>query len=103
MLLTLTTTHAPATDLGYLLRKNPARPQAFELAFGTARVFYPEAADDRCTATLLLEIDPVGLVRGRRGGPAGNDFALEHYVNHRPYVASPFTRSAIPRGFAPAL
>ena len=29
MLLTLTTTHAPATDLGYLLHKNPARAQSF--------------------------------------------------------------------------
>jgi hypothetical protein len=44
MLLTLTTTHNPATDLGYLLRKNPVRPQSFDLTFGKAHVFYPEAA-----------------------------------------------------------
>src|SRR6478672_11627459 len=94
MLLTLTTTHAPATDLGYLLHKNPARPQSFDLSFGRAHVFYPEASPDRCTAALLLEIDPVGLVRGRQG-PPGEGRALEHYVNDRPYVASSFLSVAI--------
>lgn len=64
MLLTITTTHRPATDLGYLLRKNPARVQSFELSYGQAHVFYPEASEDRCTAALMLEIDPIGLVRG---------------------------------------
>lgn len=82
MLLTISTTHSPATDLGYLLHKNPARPQRFELAFGVVHVFYPQADDHRCTAALLLEIDPVGLVRNRRG-PAGERFALEQYVNDR--------------------
>ena len=67
MLLTLTTTHSPATDLGYLLHKNPARPQTFNLSVGQARVFYPEANASRCTAALMLDIDPVGLVRNRRG------------------------------------
>ena len=62
MLLTVSTTHAPATDLGFLLHKNPARMQAFDLAFGRAHVFYPEASESRCTAALLLEVDPVGLV-----------------------------------------
>ena len=70
MLLTLTTTHEPATDLGYLLHKNPGRMQTEELSFGKADVFYPEADQQRCTAAVLLEVDPVGLVRGRRG-PAG--------------------------------
>ena len=67
MLLTITTTHRPATDLGYLLHKNPARRRRFDLSFGQAHVFYPEATDERCTAALLLDVDPVGLVRGRRG------------------------------------
>ena len=70
MLLTLTTTHRPATDLGYLLAKNPARVQSVSLPFGRARVFYPEASEARCTAALVLEFDLVGLVRGRRG-PSG--------------------------------
>src|SRR5262245_5392130 len=102
MLLTLTTTHCPATDLGYLLAKNPARMQSFDLPFGRARVFYPEANESRCTAALLLEVDPVGLVRGRRG-PAGEGGALEQYVNDRPYVASSFLSVAMSRVFGTAL
>ena len=61
MLLTITTTHRPATDLGYLLYKHPARVQAFDLSFGQAHVFYPEAEENRCTAALLLDINPIGL------------------------------------------
>ncbi|HET6982167.1 MAG TPA: 3' terminal RNA ribose 2'-O-methyltransferase Hen1 [Myxococcaceae bacterium] len=102
MLLTLTTTHHPATDLGYLLAKNPARMQSFDLPFGRARVFYPEATEVRCTAALLLEVDPVGLVRGRRG-PAGEGGALDQYVNDRPYVASSFLSVAMSRVFGTAL
>src|SRR4051812_5226856 len=102
MLLTLTTTHRPATDLGYLLYKNPTKVQTFALTFGQAHVFYPEAADDRCTAALLLEVDPVGLVRNRRG-PSGEGFALEQYVNDRPYAASSFLSVAIAEIFGSAL
>jgi 3' terminal RNA ribose 2'-O-methyltransferase Hen1 len=102
MLLTITTTHQPATDLGYLLHKNPARVQSFELNHGQAHVFYPEASDERCTAALLLEIDPVGLVRSRRG-PGGETRTLEHYVNDRPYVASSFLSVAIAEVFGTAL
>ncbi|HEY1011379.1 MAG TPA: 3' terminal RNA ribose 2'-O-methyltransferase Hen1 [Herpetosiphonaceae bacterium] len=98
MLLTITTTHVPATDLGYLLHKNPERLQTFELNGGLAHVFYPEANPDRCTAALLLEIDPVGLVRGRQGAAA-----LEQYVNDRPYVASSFLSVAIREVFSSAL
>jgi hypothetical protein len=76
MLLTLTTTHCPATDLGYLLHKNPSRVQAFSLAFSQAHVFYPEVGPERCTAALLLEVDPVRLVR-RAGGPAEEGHALD--------------------------
>ena len=102
MLLTLTTTHQPATDLGHLLRKNPARPQSFELSFGKAHVFYPEAGQERCTAALLVEVDPVGLVRNRRG-PAGEGGALEQYVNDRPYAASSFLSVAMAEVFGTAL
>jgi 3' terminal RNA ribose 2'-O-methyltransferase Hen1 len=102
MLLTITTTHHPATDLGYLLHKNPVRTQSFDLSFGRAHVFYPEASDARCTAALLLEVDPVGLVRGRPG--AGGDGAtLQQYVNDRPYVASSFLSVAISQVFDSAL
>ncbi len=99
MLFTLTTTFQPATDLGYLLYKHPARVQQFDLAFGQAHVFYPEATAERCTAALLLDIDPVGLVR--RSGD--NTFALEQYVNDRPYVASSFLSVAIAQVYRTAL
>jgi 3' terminal RNA ribose 2'-O-methyltransferase Hen1 len=102
VLLTLTTTHNPATDLGFLLRKNPERPQAFDLSFGKAHVFYPEATAERCTAALLVEVDPVGLVRNRRG-PSGEGGALEQYVNDRPYAASSFLSVAIAEVFGSAL
>ena len=90
MLLTITTTYQPATDLGYLLHKHPARVQSFSLSFGQAHVFYPEASVERCTAALLLDVDPVALVRGRRSAAT-----LEQYVNDRPYVASSFLSVAI--------
>lgn len=102
MLLTITTTFSPATDLGYLLHKNPARLQSFALPFGQAHIFYPEAGQERCTAALLLEVDPVGLVRNHQG-PAGEGHALEQYVNDRPYVASSFLSVAIARVLGSAL
>src|ERR1041384_7961815 len=102
MLLTITSTRAPATDLGYLLHKNPARLHSFELSFGKAHLFYPEATHERCTAALLLDVDPVGLVRNRRG-PAGEGGTLDQYVNDRPYVESSFLSVAIARIFGTAL
>lgn len=92
MYLSITTTHKPATDLGYLLHKNPAKVQTFRHSFGVAHVFYPVATQTLCTAILLLDIDPIGLVR-RKG--AGNEFALAQYVNDRPYVASSFLSVAL--------
>ncbi len=102
MLLTITSTTSPATDLGYLLHKNPSHVHTTELAFGKAHVFYPEAEPDRCTAALLLEVDPIGLVRGRKG-PPGEGRTLEQYVNDRPYVASSFLSVAIAQVFGTAL
>jgi len=93
----------PATDLGYLLHKNPARVQAFEVSAGMAHVFYPEATPTRCTAALLLEVDPVGLVRGRRGPDGGEGFSLGQYVNDRPYAASSLLAVAMSRVFKTAM
>ncbi|MEK7866586.1 MAG: 3' terminal RNA ribose 2'-O-methyltransferase Hen1, partial [Planctomycetota bacterium] len=78
----------------------PARLQSFDLAFARAHVFYTEASESRCTAALLLEVDPVGLVRGRRREDA---FGLDQYVNDRPYVASSFLSVAIAHVFSNAL
>ena len=102
MLLTLTTTHTPATDLGYLLHKNPARAQSFDLSFGQAHVFYPEATEDRCTAALLLDVDPIALVRGQ-SARSGEGRTLAQYVNDRPYVASSFLSVAIAQVLGSAL
>jgi 3' terminal RNA ribose 2'-O-methyltransferase Hen1 len=101
MLLTISTTHRPATDLGYLLHKNPAAVRSVSLSFGEAHVFYPEAGDERCTAALLLEVDPVSLVRGAHAPREG--FALGQYVNDRPYVASSFMSVALAKLFGTAM
>lgn len=103
MLLTLTTTRTPADDLGYLLHKHPGRVQSFDVAVGQARVFYPEASETRCTAALLLDVDPVGLVRRRKGGPSGEGFALGQYVNDRPYAASSMLAVAMTKVFRTAM
>lgn len=102
MLLSLTTTHTPATDLGYLLHKHPDRAQTFALTFGQAHVFYPEANPDRCTAVLLVEVDPIALVRGKSRSRR-QDGLLEQYVNDRPYVASSLMSVAIAQVFGTAL
>lgn len=95
MLLTIRTTHVPATDLGHLLHKHPDRPQSFEMWYGAVHVFYPEVSETACTAALLLDVDPVKLVRG--GG------TIDQYVNDRPYVASSFLTVAISRVLGTAL
>src|SRR5262245_2027784 len=100
MLLSITTTHRPATDLGYLLHKNPARRQELELPFGRVHMFYAEATEARCTFALALEIDPVGLVRGAGGNNRG---LLDQYVNDRPYAVSSFLSVAIAKTLRTAL
>src|SRR6202162_503498 len=102
MLLTLTPTPQPAADLGYLLHKNPGRLQTAELSMGKAHVFYPEASPARCTAALLLEVDPVALVRNRKG-PGGDAGTLKQYVNDRPCVAPSFLSVAIAQIFGSAM
>ncbi|EFC86704.1 3' terminal RNA ribose 2'-O-methyltransferase Hen1 [Parafrankia sp. EUN1f] len=110
MFLTVSTTYQPATDLGFLLHKHPDRVHRFDTAAGPAHVFYPEATDARCTAALLLEVDPVGLVRGssrstgRRGqAGGGRDTAGAHYVDDRPYAASSLLAVAMAAVFSTAM
>ncbi|MFF7181067.1 3' terminal RNA ribose 2'-O-methyltransferase Hen1 [Streptomyces sp. NPDC008121] len=108
MFLTISTTgthERPATDLGFLLHKHPDHAQTFSTSHGTAHVLYPEASVERCTAALLLEVDPVALVRrgkgkGRGGAP---DSALAQYVNDRPYAASSLLAVALATVFKSAL
>ncbi|MFJ3901325.1 3' terminal RNA ribose 2'-O-methyltransferase Hen1 [Streptomyces sp. NPDC090025] len=108
MFLTISTTgtaERPATDLGFLLHKHPEKAQSFATAHGTAHVLYPEASAARCTAALLLDVDPMALVRrgkgkGRGGAP---DAALAQYVNDRPYAASSLLAVALAKVFKTAL
>jgi 3' terminal RNA ribose 2'-O-methyltransferase Hen1 len=106
MLVTITATRPPgaawpATDLGYLLAKNPASVQSFSHGFGRSRVFYPEAEEMRCTAALYLEIDPIGLIKSRNLDSA--DFSLSQYVNDRPYAATSLLAGAIGQVFRTAI
>lgn len=102
MLLTLSTTYRPATDLGFLLGRNTERCHTFPLPFGQAHVFYPEANEARCTAALLLEFDPVRFVRDTRNR-AYDAGTLSSFVNDRPYVASSLMSIAMARAFAPGM
>ncbi|MEO3745085.1 3' terminal RNA ribose 2'-O-methyltransferase Hen1 [Plantactinospora sp. B5E13] len=111
MLITVTTTHRPATDLGYLLVKHPDRAHSFSVPTGTAHVLFPEATVERCTAALLLDTDPAALTGTRnRGGRSGRGttgtpegFTLGQYVNDRPYAASSLLSSALSTVFRSAL
>nr|WP_217168067.1 3' terminal RNA ribose 2'-O-methyltransferase Hen1 [Sanguibacter keddieii] len=94
-------TFGDASDLGFVLHKHPARAQELDLPVGRAHVFYPEATAARCTVALLLEVDPVGLVRGKKLGK--DSFALGQYVNDRPYAASSLVAVALGRVFRSAL
>ncbi len=100
MILTITTTWQPATDLGFLLHKKPTRCLSYDFSFGKAHFFYPEASPERCTAALLLDVDPVGMVRGKSFRGPG---LLAQYVNDRPYVASSFLSVALAKVFGSAL
>lgn len=101
MLLTISTTHRPATDLGYLLHKSPERVHTVELPFGIARVFFTEASEERCTAALLVDVDPVNLVRKPKG--QSDSGPLVAYVNDRAYTTSSLLCTALTKSFGSAL
>lgn len=102
MLVTVTSTAPSASNLSHLLRKHPDRAQAFPLSVGTAHVFYPEVSDERCTVAMLLEVDPIGLVRDKRF--RGSDAAtLARYVNDRPYASSSMVAVALGQVFRTAM
>ncbi|NOX29851.1 MAG: 3' terminal RNA ribose 2'-O-methyltransferase Hen1 [Actinobacteria bacterium] len=100
MLVSITSTTPDATDLGYLLHKHPDRVRSVNVGFGKAHVFYPESGPERCTATLLVDVDPIALSRrGRRSAAQ----TLEPYVNDRPYVASSMLSVALGRVYGTAM
>lgn len=102
MLLNITTTHNPATDLGYLLHKHSDKFQSFDLSVGKVHIFYPEKSEEKTTISVLLDLDPISIVRGAK--KLGSDgFPLEQYVNDRPYVASSFMSAALSKAFSSAM
>lgn len=104
MLLTVTATRSEAlpdaSDLGYLLHKHPDCVQHVDVFGGRATVLYPETSPERCTAALLLEVDPIALVKGRQ---RNQGFALAQYVNDRPYAATSLLSVALGKVFRTAL
>ena len=102
MLLTITAEGENAAALSFLMHKHPDKLQQVELSVGSAYVFYPECRKEKVTAALLLDIDPIGMVRNAKNF-AGKDFLLGQYVNDRPYVASSFMSSAISKAFSSAM
>lgn len=102
MLLTITAEGENAAALSFLLHKHPDKLQQVELSVGVAYIFYPECGKEKVTAALLLDIDPIGMVRNAKNF-AGKDFLLGQYVNDRPYVASSFMSSAISKAFSSAM
>lgn len=86
-----------ASDLGFLLHKHPDHMHRRETSAGEVTIFYPEKTQLRTTAVMHLDVDPVGLVRGKN---QYSDGLLAQYVNDRPFVASSFLSVAMGRAFA---
>jgi 3' terminal RNA ribose 2'-O-methyltransferase Hen1 len=99
MFLFIATTHSPSTDLGFLLMKHPSRAHEVDLAFGRGVVFFRQADGVRCEAALVLDLDPVALVRGRGGAES----VMDQFVNNRPYAASSFLSVALNKVFRTAM
>jgi 3' terminal RNA ribose 2'-O-methyltransferase Hen1 len=102
VLLTISTTHRPPDELGYLLAKHPDRVHRAALPFGTATVCFPELGADSATAALVVDVDPVRLVR-RAAGAGPDGFALGQHVNDRGHAASSLLSVAIARTLRSAL
>ena len=106
VLLTITTTHPPATDLGFLLHKNPARAQS------TARVGRaPPTCSTRrrpssaarprcCSRSTRSRSSAAAAAAGRRR--TGRRSASAQYVNDRPYAASSMLAVALGKVFSSA-
>jgi len=100
VLLTLETEGPDASKISYLLHKHPDKVQSFEMSFGKVHVYYPKYHENRAVACMLLDVDPVGMVRGAY---RESDFMLGQYVNDRPFVASSFMSVAIAQVYSSAL
>jgi 3'' terminal RNA ribose 2''-O-methyltransferase Hen1 len=102
MLLTITYKGKDTQDLGYMLFKNPNRPQSVKLTTGSAYVYYPKVSDEETTIALLLDINSLDLAKGEKGKDVQPQ-SLFDYVNDRPYVASSFLATAMNKVFGTAI
>jgi len=102
MILNITTTTFPATNLGFLLHKNPNNFKSVKLSIGQAHIFYPEVSNERTTVSLLLDINPMDLAKSKKN-IVRKGFSLAQYVNDRPYVASSFMSVALAKAFSTAM
>lgn len=102
LLVTINYRGPESTDLGHLLHKHPEKHQEFELSFGRAHVFYPEASPASCTAAILLDIDALELMRNRHFRGSGGK-SLDDYVNDRPYTSSSMMAVALGKVFRTAM
>jgi Hen1-like subunit of RNA repair complex len=87
MLLTLRASQTPASDLAAHLGLPLDRIETFDLPFGRAHVFFPEATESEGTAALVLDVDPLEVTP----------------INDRLYAASPLMARAIDRIFGALL
>jgi hypothetical protein len=58
MLLTISTTHRPATDLGHLLHQHLDTIHSASFSFGRVLVCFSQADEARCTAGVMVEAHP---------------------------------------------
>ena len=79
MLLTLRAPQTPASDLAAYLGLSLDRIETFDLPFGLAHVFFPEATESEGTAALVLDVDPLELEE----------------IDERLYAASPLLARAL--------
>ncbi len=91
-----------AGDLSHLLHKHPDRVQTFDVSAGQVHVLYPEVSAERCTAAVLLEVDPTRLSR-LRGSRPDDAFSLGQFVNDRAYASSSLLASALHTVFRTAM
>lgn len=99
MLLSITTTTRPATDLGWILAKHPDRTHSTRTSHGWAHVFFPEVSEERTTCALVVEANENAPARH----PPSAAPALERYLHDRAYATSSDLAVAIAKVFGPAL
>ena len=101
MLVTISATVDPRSAWAFRCISTPRKCTASRSRRG-AHVFCPEATARRSTAALLLDVDPVALVRGAPG-QAAESFTRGQYVDDRPYAASRMRAVALSKVFKTAM